>query len=112
MVKQQDNAIKSLKKAIELDLSKAYYHEEFFDKLHEINPEEALASIKRAIGLNPNNKSLYEDLIILLKKANYDEEAAKMTEAIQDFPTNIPNLVLDTEAIIEVYQLRDALKCE
>ncbi|KJV57910.1 hypothetical protein RFEPED_0281 [Rickettsia felis str. Pedreira] len=40
MEKQQDNAIKSLKKAIELDPSKAYYHEEFFNKLHKINPEE------------------------------------------------------------------------
>ncbi|WCR57041.1 MAG: hypothetical protein PG979_001098 [Rickettsia asembonensis] len=112
MEKQQDNAIKSLKKAIELDPSKAYYHEEFFNKLHKINPEEALASIKRAIGLNPNKKSLYEDFIILLKKANYDEEAAKITEAIQDFPKNIPNLVLDTEEIIEVCQLGDVLKCE
>ena len=73
MEKQQDNAIKSLKKAIELDPSKAYYHEEFFTKLHKINPEEALASIKRAIGLSSNRKSLYEDLIILLKKANYEE---------------------------------------
>ncbi|WP_121542796.1 hypothetical protein [Candidatus Rickettsia colombianensi] len=53
---------------MELDPSKAYYHEELFNKLHRINPEEALASIKRAIGLNPNKKSLYEDLIILLKK--------------------------------------------
>ncbi|WP_233419008.1 hypothetical protein [Rickettsia tamurae] len=68
MEKQQDNAIKSLKKAMELDPSKAYYHEELFNKLHRINPEEALASIKRVIGLNPNKKSLYEDLIILLKK--------------------------------------------
>ncbi|MEG8230140.1 hypothetical protein O6R16_03575 [Candidatus Rickettsia tasmanensis] len=68
MEKQQDNAIKSLKKVIELDPSKAYSHEEFFNKLHKINPEETLASIKRAIGLNPNKKSLYEDLIILLKK--------------------------------------------
>lgn len=47
-----------------------------------------------------------------MKKANYDEEATKVTEAIQDFPKNIPNLVLDTEEIIEVYQLGDALKCE
>ncbi|ABV74816.1 hypothetical protein A1C_02595 [Rickettsia akari str. Hartford] len=47
-----------------------------------------------------------------MKKANYDEEAAKITEAIQDFPKNIPNLLLDTEAIIEVYQLRYGLKCE
>ncbi|MFV9900939.1 MAG: hypothetical protein AB8U27_01815 [Rickettsia conorii subsp. raoultii] len=105
MEKQQDNAIKSLKKAIELDPSKAYSHGEFFNKLHKINPEEALASIKRAIGLNPNKKSLYEDLIILLKKANYDEEAAKITKAIQDFPKNIPNLVLDTEETKDVYPL-------
>ncbi|ARD87803.1 hypothetical protein A3305_05110 [Rickettsia amblyommatis] len=104
MAKQQDNAIKS-KKAIELDPSKAYYHEEFFNKLHKINSEEALASIKRAMGLNPNKKSLYEDLIILLKKANYDEEAAKITKAIQDFPKNIPNLVLDTEETKDVYPL-------
>ncbi|ACP53370.1 MAG: hypothetical protein QFX12_06190 [Rickettsia africae] len=106
MEKQQDNAIKSLKKAIELDSSKAYSHEEFFNKLHKINPEEALASIKRAIGLNPNKKSLYEDLIILLKKANYDEEAAKITKVIQDFPKNIPNLVLDTEETKDLYLIR------
>ncbi|AFC72247.1 hypothetical protein MCC_03230 [Rickettsia rhipicephali str. 3-7-female6-CWPP] len=104
MEKQQDNAIKLLKKAIELDPSKAYSHEEFFNKLHK-NPEEVLASIKRAIGLNPNKKSLYEDLIILLTKANYDEEAAKITKAIQDFPKNIPNLVLDTEETKDVYPL-------
>ncbi|WP_103896942.1 hypothetical protein [Rickettsia fournieri] len=106
MEKQQDNAIKSLKKAIELDPSKAYSHEEFFNKLHKINPEEALASIKRAIVLNPNRKSLYEDLIILLKKANYDEEAAKITQVIPDFPKNISNLVLDTEETKDVYPIR------
>lgn len=105
MEKQQDNAIKSLKKAIELDPSKAYYHEEFFNKLYKINPKEALASIKRAIGLNPNKKSLYEDLIILLKKVDCDEEATKVTEAIQDFPKNIPNLVLDTEDKIDAFLL-------
>jgi len=34
-----------------------------------------------------------------------DEEATKVTEAIQDFPKNIPNLVLDTEDKIDAFLL-------
>ncbi|MFV9953015.1 MAG: hypothetical protein AB8U97_01395 [Rickettsia endosymbiont of Haemaphysalis japonica] len=41
-----------------------------------------------------------------MKKANYDEEAAKITKVIQDFPKNIPNLVLDTEETKAVYPIR------
>ncbi|WP_392506273.1 hypothetical protein ACE5D9_00640 [Rickettsia sp. 2024-CO-Wats] len=41
-----------------------------------------------------------------MKKANYDEEAAKIIKAIQDFPKNIPNVVLDTEGTKDVYPIR------
>ncbi|WP_238528405.1 hypothetical protein [Rickettsia honei] len=41
-----------------------------------------------------------------MKKANYDEEAAKITKVIQDFPKNIPNLVLDTEETKGLYPIR------
>ncbi|QQV74953.1 hypothetical protein H6P87_00495 [Rickettsia tillamookensis] len=41
----------------------------------------------------------------MLKELNINEEAAKITEAIQDFPKNIPNLVLDTGETKDVYPL-------
>jgi len=90
---QLDNAIKSLKKAIELDPFRISYHEELFNRLSNINPEEAIASIKKAICLNPNRKSLYQDLIIILKEINLNEEATKISELIQDFSKNILCLV-------------------